>query len=675
MKKIIYFLTFLLVLIPINTKALAGIENYRIDITVLENGDVNIIEAFKMNGEYNGFERIINFKSNFSSYYGDTLSSTNDGTIYNGKGLILNEIRGIEFSDKELNLIKENGDLFKKVNNASKGDYGVYIPNKNSNGENYLIYNNSKMNKDFYLDYTLQNIAILHNDIGELGLNLFTEMKESIHNLEVYIHVPNNKTLFRIWAHGPLNGETKIIDMTTAKLTIQDLDANTAIDFRIAFDKNILTTKKISNVSVLDKIIDIETKLANDANIDRDNKYKKLKDYAYTLVETAIKTEKRSDYNLAFDTVNKLKEDDQLKVDLKNKLNTLLPKIEKREQNIKIINTVIISSWIIGLFILIFHTYKKYDKEYKSDFKNNYYRDFPATYGPATLGYLLRKKVNNDDLSASILNLINNKVIDFKPTDDKDYLFTKLDANIALKEADERLLKFLFNDEPQIKLSDFKKKAKNDYSSFISLYSNWINRVTIDAEAENFYEVFNGIKMIGSMYAILGIILGFVYISIFHYFSSIIMIILGIIGLIYFITFIKRTKKGNDDYVKWNALKRFMTDFGNMDDKQLPEITLWEKYLVYAVSLGCAEKLAKSMKIKIETMNSTGDILFDIYYYNNIINFNRVLNVSINSAISSAYSAKSVAEASSTSSSGGGFGGGFSGGGGSFGGGGGGGRF
>lgn len=46
---------------------------------------------------------------------------------------------------------------------------------KPDNGETYTIYNHSKMNKDFYLSYTLEDMAIIHQDIAELGLNVFTE--------------------------------------------------------------------------------------------------------------------------------------------------------------------------------------------------------------------------------------------------------------------------------------------------------------------------------------------------------------------------------------------------------------------------------------------------------------------------------------------------------------------
>ena len=123
------------------------------------------------------------------------------------------------------------------------------------------------------------------------------------------------------------------------------------------------------------------------------------------------------------------------------------------------------------------------------------------------------------------------------------------------------------------------------------------------------------------------------------------------------------------------ALKKFMEDFGTMDTKELPEVRLWDKYLVYAITLGCADNLAKVMKIKIEELQEQGVYtpdLFDYYMFNRFLMFNTTLNRTINSSVQAANSAKVAA---SSKSSGGGFGGGFSGGGGSFGGGGGGGRF
>lgn len=679
MKKLIALILSFLFFLPVTVYAEYGISNYRIDITVLENGDIDVLEAFEMSGKYNGFERIINYKSNFNSYYGNLLSSTGDSSIYNGSGITLNEIRGIDFdSAKTLLELQENGDIFQRENDASKGDYGVYTIDKRENGETYLIYNPNKMNKDFFLSYTLKNMVIVHQDVAELGYNIFTELKEIVDNLEIYVHIPNNQELLRGWAHGPYHGNIEIVDLETVKITINSLNVEEAIDFRLIFDKEVVSmSSKVTEINALDSILASEEKLAELAKEERGKAYRKQQEHTYALVETAERTKNRADYNEAYNQVNLLREEDELKTELLVRLVNLESKVERKETILRVLFSSTSVAWILGLFIMTYYIYRKFDKEYEPKFKGKYFRNFPATYSPATVGYLLHRKISNDDLSASILNLINRKVIDFQENN-KDYTFKLLKHKEKLTESEDKLLKFLFGDKEEVTLSEFKQGAKNNYEEFITAYSNWLNRATMDAEQEHFYEDLTVCKVVGILYSIIGIVAGICLASQPTYFSTLWMTLFGVITLIYFIVFTKKTVKGAEDYAKWTALKRFMEDFGKMDDKELPEVTLWEKYLVYAVSLGCADKLAKQMRIKVETLPNpvdTTDMVFDIMYFNHVLSFNRVINQSIQQSISTAYNAKVAA---SNPSSGAGFGGGFSGGsfgGGSFGGGGGGGRF
>ena len=123
----------------------------------------------------------------------------------------------------------------------------------------------------------------------------------------------------------------------------------------------------------------------------------------------------------------------------------------------------------------------------------------------------------------------------------------------------------------------------------------------------------------------------------------------------------------------WKALKNFLNDFGKFSDKEVPEIALWEKYLVYATLFGCAKRVIKVMKVKmIDKPNDYFDTYLDLYTMNRYIT-NTVRQS--HSAAQSAYNAAHYSSSSGGYSSGGGGGGGFSSGGGSFGGGGGGGRF
>ena len=135
------------------------------------------------------------------------------------------------------------------------------------------------------------------------------------------------------------------------------------------------------------------------------------------------------------------------------------------------------------------------------------------------------------------------------------------------------------------------------------------------------------------------------------------------------------TKKGAEDYAKWMAHKRFLEDFSRFNEKELPEVTLWDKYLVYAVVLDCADSLSKEMNIKISTMENSDVTYVGYNPYMTHYSITSSVYKNINSGIHTAVSSSRSSIATSHSSSGGGFGGGSIGGGGSFGGGGGGGRF
>lgn len=640
MKKVLkYLLLFLILFIPIKIKAQEGITNYYIDATILNNGDINVKEIFTMNGSFNGMNRIINYRGSTSKFDG-TINSFKGSDIYNGDSIILNEIKGISFKKTlEFNDLFKDGDLFKETDYASKGDYGVFTKSNSYNGIDLLIYNPSNYNKAFYLDYTITNMAIIHNDIAELGFNVFTDLSEYVNNLVMYIHVPDNKDLLRVWAHGPLWGNSEIVDKNTIKVTIESLDAYTAVDVRVAFDKSVLSEgKKESKVDALDKIVELETRQAELANEERE----------------AAK------------------------------------KIIAREKSIENIFNVFKVLWLVGNVLIIIFIYNKHDKEYKSDFKTKYFRDFPSNNTPATVGYLLHQQISNDDLSASILMLIYKKILTFEelPNHKKDYNL-KYHVTTDISDSDKKLIEFLFsksfnniNDLDGVALSTLKSSASKKYNEFLRKYTSWKNAVTIEATEKHFFETKGSVKVLTILYSLLGFIINIFSLDYINSSLSIVLVIIIFImsvgSFIYYISFSKKTVEANNEYVRWIGLKNFMKDFGTMDKKSLPEIVLWEKYLVYAVTLGCADKLAKDMKIRAEELTDiqTNDLIFDYYRFNTLLSFNRAINNTVNNSVSNAYNARNIANSnvSSGSGHGGGFSGGF-GGGGSFGGGGGGGRF
>lgn len=150
------------------------------------------------------------------------------------------------------------------------------------------------------------------------------------------------------------------------------------------------------------------------------------------------------------------------------------------------------------------------------------------------------------------------------------------------------------------------------------------------------------------------------------------LIFAAIIFIVYIGTIKRKSEKGIEDYTKWKAFKKFLNDFGTFDTKELPEIILWERYLVYATIFGLADKVEKAMNVKIKELD-VSNMYGNNYIFINNYDLTSSINHSINQAYQGAQSTITRESASASGGSFGGHGGGFSSGGG-FGGGGGGGR-
>jgi uncharacterized membrane protein len=75
-----------------------------------------------------------------------------------------------------------------------------------------------------------------------------------------------------------------------------------------------------------------------------------------------------------------------------------------------------------------------------------------------------------------------------------------------------------------------------------------------------------------------------------------------------------------EDYSKLNTLKYKIQNYSMMEDRDIEQITLWERYLSYAVSFGLANKIMKRIKgldlddDLLDVMNSIEDFIISDYY-------------------------------------------------------------
>lgn len=630
MKKLFWILLFLLTPIIVSASSINyDITDFLIDATIEENGDLSIKELIVLDGNFNGYVRELQYTNNKLNDYEKGNINFSNSAIYNAEGInnvvlktrnVTNEKITFETFEKEFN------PLIKVISEKTAKD-GNYIYRKDDNLLSYKMYQSAEDETiAFFISYTIDKAVVIHEDIAELYWTFIgSGFTDQINNLQIQLHLPEKATEqdLYFWAHGDITGEIDRVDKKTLLAQMKSLDKKSVIDIRVLFTKD-----AISN----------PTRLRNSEEV-------------------------------AFDKIWKIEEERKESYNRQRELQRQVVRATK-------VGTII---YYIVLIILWIYIYFKFDREYKSDFNSKYYREFTGTYNVEVIDYLMNKSITPNAMSASIMNLIYKKNIKAEEIQDsgkkKKYQFTLVN-NDGVTDTEQVLLDFLF--EKVGKDNKFTTKDLEKYASstrtcekFSKYYTEWKNCVTKDAEREKFYET-NGIPVVLGILFLLITILIFMLVMYYHveFIPCYFLLPAGIIFLFYTILLRKRTKKGQEDYLRWKAFKNFLKDFGNFKIKELPEVVLWEKYLVYATVFGLAETVEKSMNVKmaeyqslegVQTLNGWSPM--DFYIYNSICS-------SVSHSVTSNISANAIANSRNTTS---GSGGGFSGGAG-FGGGGGGGH-
>lgn len=597
-------------------------------------GSMHIKEAIIVDGSLNGFERVINYRNNeLKSWTPNSEIDFSNSSIYNAKGMSLKKISSYKINESDIgfNVLSQVSDSFDEVSSASSGDSGIYTLSKTNDGMKIRVYNpNYSGYVVYYFEYYIDQAVVLHNDIAELYWQFIPTDFDFIEDAHIQVTIPGLSTSekFRFWAHGPLSGE--IAGISSEKnndgaslykgviANVKYVNPGEGVDIRMTFDSSIVSLGSSmlnkSGVDGLAKIIEVEEIRANDANHRREV----LRNRRYFMIGLDV-------------------------------------------------------LYLIGLIIIWIYIYIKLDKEYRVSFDAKYYREFTGDYDVEVVDFLMNKQVTTKAMSASIMNLIYKKKIEvIENPEDKNNPTLKLLTRENVSESEKKLISLLFDmvgkKKDSLTMKDLEKYSRR-YSTaekFLKKYDNWKDEVEMAANREDFFEDHTSKKIVSGCYLIIGTFL-FIWSIIIDtsLLLALIIFFMNISFLIYILSFKKWTKKGREHYLKWSAFKNFLKDFGSFEDKELPEIKLWEKYLVYATVFGLAKQVQKTMRIKLTNMGYDQVYMHNYWYYHDFYIGNR-----ISETINRAHSSSIAAVSASSSSSGGGYGGGFSSGGG-FGGGGG----
>ena len=320
------------------------------------------------------------------------------------------------------------------------------------------------------------------------------------------------------------------------------------------------------------------------------------------------------------------------------------------------------------------------EKKFKPTNKMEYFRELPyedAT--PAEALFVLSTGMNksfSSSFSANILDLCLKKYISLEVLENKgiiksDIVKIKLleKDNSVLKEDEKITLEFLIEvagESKELTTKDITKYLEKNSISKVEKLDKKLEKIIekVEIEKGNYNKNnYNKMNTYGGI-AVVYVVIACFTIPLIAYFAEVssnlipfvialtaTLIINGVVlGIMSYRVNIL-SQKGVDEKEQWKAFKKYMEEFSLLKDKEVPELVLWEKYLVFATAFGISDKVLKQLKViypEITDMNST---MYNYSYIHimNSVNIGNCINSSVYSAIGS---------------SGSGAGGGFSGGGG-----------
>lgn len=622
-KKIFLILLFVLLFILIGNKSNASssdleLNNLKFNAQILENGDMEVTEIWDIDiKDTNTLFKT--FKTDINKY--TDITDVEVKEITNGKYKNFSETSRYMYhvtKDYYYGLINDDGDF--------EIAWGVGLDNDSDR-------------RIYEISYTVEGAIGKYTDYSQLYWQFVGEDFEiDAKKIKGEIILPNkvdNKEEIRVWGHtAGLNGEIYATDNDKIEFTINDFKAGTYVEIRSLFPNYVLNedVKREYNHEILGTVLDEEEEWANEAN--RIRGIRNLLVAFYYLVITVISI------FLIISSIKKIK---------------LIVKRKQRKPSQEIV----------------------------------YFREIPREdASPGEALYLLNKskgKLQSNDIgkifSGTILNFSLKKLIKVEEKENekgKKEIFIKLtnkEGILNIENKDEKAIgeflisafggrentpisvkeleKFIKNSSPR-KILNMQEDIKNGFNRKL------IDIKIIDKEEQDKYEKESGRQAMSISLCFIYVFLSILIIEKLGNLAFIGSIICGIILFIYIVLSgiaIARinfyTQEGVDEIEKWRGLKKYMEEFSLLNEREVPEIAIWEKFLVYATAFGIADKVLKQFKIVYPDIENNINVNTYPYMYLMIhTNFSKSFSNAISSSMSSAYSSAS------------GGGGGFSGGGG-----------
>ena len=289
----------------------------------------------------------------------------------------------------------------------------------------------------------------------------------------------------------------------------------------------------------------------------------------------------------------------------------------------------IIGSILLVVVALVIIALSHYFGPYRNKNKE-YLREIPAGWTAAGMGEFFyyykggAQKHSGAILSATMLDLARRDYIDIVPDNKENYLIEVKAVPQAMKDDlrdfELELMSLLSrvqesNAGKAFSMKYFEKFAKNNVVSVDKTMRSFMTKAKSTFSRAKYVGKKNSWQSVGvffGLFSFLCAVLAFSVLS--KYFAYLFYggAIAGLLSVFGVYRIPRLTKEGEAIHAQTIALRDYMLDFSNLKEYDVPQLMLWEEYLVYATMMGISEKVIKNLKLVYKELS---DPHYDSVYY------------------------------------------------------------
>ena len=483
-----------------------------------------------------------------------------------------------------------------------------------------LYSKNHNNRRTFKFVYKLPEAITVYDDVAQFNRKMVgKEWQQGIKYITAKVIIPvsasyDNSNIL-VFGHGPLTGEVDK-EGNTVVYKLNNYYPGDFLEAHILMEPEIFSEynkSKIVHKDMKQKLLDMEAKLADEANAERDK---------------AIRQQ---------EMINKVFEKPGL------------------------IFGVLSSIW--GALMYYIHVIFKRKNKVKNSV-GKYLRELPDNSSPALVGGFMTNSINDNEILATIVDLVRRKVLTLENSD-KNSIIMLTGSTENLSAQEKAIVDIYINDFGDGKSLDLKSFGffQKVPMSVARKFEKW--RAMVQSEMDRKNLTYQGLGCLGVIFfAFFPMIFTFAGLVIGMITGNKMFLLIVVMGIILFVSGAKARyprKELAEAKDKWQAFKNFLSDYSQLEEAKITSVHLWEQYFVYAVALGVSEKVVKAYKKALD-MGVINDVQgVNSLAYSPIFNpmFSRSFS-NLNGMVSRTNSGASSAIASSRRSSSSGGGGGFS---------------